>query len=397
VVAALSVVGGCFFTGLYRNLRPRSRVALILQLSSVFGLVLLLQGVFGYIGTAIEVSRWVTLIGVSLNFLAVVVWRIVYAGLLKKIFLPAPVLFLGVDDVVCEIATDIAGRPELGFIVAGFLSDQLAPGSIVAGGGKVEGRIKDLATVIEKLQVRRIVAGMDGMQSPLPVAVLMAAKRRGIAVEESGTAYELICGRVCAKTFRPSQIVFNNEMAVRPGVMALQSVYSNLVGLLIFACAAPLLVLSMILIRMTSRGPALISELYAGMDGIPFTASRLRCTDIGNPEELTSVGRWLRALHLEYLPRVGNVVRGEMSLVGPAPVRVEFADHLSAMIPLFRQRQTVKPGLTGWTQIQTTETDLPDAIREIESDLYYTKYMSVALDAYILLHTVRGVLPFEER
>jgi putative colanic acid biosynthesis UDP-glucose lipid carrier transferase len=82
--------------------------------------------------------------------------------------------------------------------------------------------------------------------------------------------------------------------------------------------------------------------------------------------------------------------------VGPAPVRLEFAEHLSSLIPVYRQRQTVKPGLTGWTQIQVTEKDLPDAIREVESDLYYTKHMSVALDAYILLHALRGVLPFLE-
>jgi lipopolysaccharide/colanic/teichoic acid biosynthesis glycosyltransferase len=178
--------------------------------------------------------------------------------------------------------------------------------------------------------------------------------------------------------------------------MALQSIYSNLLGLLFFVCAVPVLALARVAIRISSRGPATISELCAGMDGIPFTASRLRCTETDNPRKATAVGRCIRALHLEYLPRIGNVVRGEMSLVGPAPVRIEFAEYLSALIPVYRQRQIVKPGLTGWTQINTTDTDLPDAIREVETDLYYTKYMSVALDAYILLHTLRGILPFEE-
>ena len=85
-----------------------------------------------------------------------------------------------------------------------------------------------------------------------------------------------------------------------------------------------------------------------------------------------------------------------MSLVGPAPTRMEFAEHLSALIPVYRQRQIVKPGLTGWTQIKTTETNLPDAIREVESDLYYTKHMSIALDAYILLQALRSILPLLE-
>jgi lipopolysaccharide/colanic/teichoic acid biosynthesis glycosyltransferase len=237
---------------------------------------------------------------------------------------------------------------------------------------------------------------MDEMRSHLPVAALMAAKRKGITVEEAGTAYELVCGRVCSRTFRPSQIIFGDELGVSPGVMALQSIYSNLLGLVAFICAVPVLAVARAVIRLSSRGPALISEQYAGMKGIPFMAGRLRCTEIDHPLRVTTAGRWIRALHLEYLPRIGNVVRGEMSLVGPAPVRLEFAEHLAALIPVYRQRQTVKPGLTGWTQIQMTEQDLPDAIREVESDLYYTKHMSVALDAYILLHALRGVLPFLE-
>jgi lipopolysaccharide/colanic/teichoic acid biosynthesis glycosyltransferase len=395
-MAALSVVAGCFFTGLYRNLQWRSRIALILQLCSVFGMVLLLQGAFAYVGTALEVARWVTLLAVSINFLAMVGWRIAYAGLLKALFPASPILFLGVDDVVCEIANAVAARPELGYSVAGFLSGTHPQGTPIAGGGKVEGPIEDLALIAGKLGVRRIVAGMDEMRCHLPVAALVAAKRKGITVEEAGSAYELVCGRVCSRTFRPSQIIFGDELGVSPGAMALQSIYSNLLGLVAFICAVPVLAVARAVIRLSSRGPALISEQYAGMKGIPFMASRLRCTEIDHPLRVTTAGRWIRALHLEYLPRIGNVVRGEMSLVGPAPVRLEFAEHLSALIPVYRQRQTVKPGLTGWTQIQTTEQDLPDAIREVESDLYYTKHMSVALDAYILLHALRGVLPFLE-
>jgi lipopolysaccharide/colanic/teichoic acid biosynthesis glycosyltransferase len=393
-VAALSVVAGCFFNGLYRNLQWRSRVAVILQICGVFGMVLILQGVLAYTGSRIQVARWPMLIGVALNFLVMVGWRIAYSRLLKSVFANERILFLGVDDVVCEIAAAVTELPQLGFSVAGFLSNKRPHGTPIAGGGTVVGRIDDLQAVVNELHIRRIVVG-DEMRE-IPVAALVAAKRKGIEVQESGTAYELVCSRVCARTFRPSQIVFTNELSARPGVMAIQSVYSNLVGLAVFVCAVPVLALARVIVRISSRGPSLLSEQYAGMGGIPFTASRLRCTDFNDTGKTTTVGRWIRALHLEYLPRVGNVVRGEMSLVGPAPVRVEFAEHLSALIPVYRQRYIVKPGLTGWCQIQSAYTDLPDAIRQVESDLYYTKHMSMALDAYILLRTLRGILPFED-
>jgi lipopolysaccharide/colanic/teichoic acid biosynthesis glycosyltransferase len=394
VVAALSVVAGCFFTGLYRNLQWRSRIALILQLCSVFGLVLLLQGAFAYVGTELEVERWVTLLAVLMNFVVMVGWRIAYARLLKALFPPSPILFMGIDDVVCEIATTVAARPELGFSVAGFLSETHPQGSEVAGGGRVEGRIHELPEVVDRLGIKRIVVGMEEMRQNLPVAALVAAKRGGIAVGEAGGAYELVCGRVCSRTFRPSQIIFGDELGVTPGALALQSIYSNLLGLTAYLFAVPVLAVARMAIRLSSRGRSLISEQYAGMNGIPFIASRLRCTEIDNPRKVTRVGRWMRMMHLEYLPRIGNVVRGEMSLVGPAPVRLEFAEYLSSLIPVYRQRLTVKPGLTGWTQIQKPDPALPDTIREVESDLYYTKHMSIALDAYILLHALRGVLPF---
>ncbi len=395
-IAALSVVVSCFFNGLYRNLQWKSRVALVLQLCSVFGMVLLLQGVLAYTGGGLQTGRWVMLCGVALNFLVMINWRIAYAALLKKIFPTEPILFLGVDDVVCEIASNVAARPELGFSVAGFLSESPALGTKVAGGGSVVGTIDNLTELVDELKVRRIVAGTEEMRRRLPVEALVGAKRKGIAVEEAGSTYELVCGRVCSRTFRPSQIVFANELAVAPGVMAMQSIYSNILGLVAYICAVPVIAVARLAIRLTSRGPALLSETFAGLNGIPFVASRLRCAEMDNPDKVTAMGRIIRALHMEYLPRVGSVVRGEMSLVGPEPVRVEFAEFLSSTIPIYRQRQTVKPGLTGWTQIQTAETDIPDAIRSVETDLYYTKHMSIALDAYILLHALRSVLPLGE-
>lgn len=396
-IAAVSVIAACFFSGLYRHLQWKSRVALILRLCGVFGMVLLLQGAFAWSDSRFQMARWVALIGVTLNFLLMVAWRIGYAALLRKLFSTEPVLFLGTDDVVREIAARMTERPELGFAVAGFLSDSQPAGTVIAAGGQVVGGADDLPDAARRLHVRRIVVGMEEMRRQLPVAALVAAKRSGIRVEEANSAYEAVCGRVCSRTFRPSQIVFTNELTARPGMMAIQSVYSNLAGLLAYACAVPVLALARIAIRATSPGPAMLSEEYAGMNGIPFIASRLRCTDIEHPEKVTAAGKVIRALHLEYLPRIGNVVRGEMSLVGPAPVRIEFSQYLSSLIPVYRQRQIVKPGLTGWTQIQTRETRLRDVIREVETDLYYTKHMSVALDAYILLHTLRGMLPFADQ
>ena len=395
-IASVSVVFGCYLNGLYRYLQWRSRVSLVLHLCNVFGIALLVQGLIAYYRPGLELVRDRMLLGAALNFAAMVVWRISYASLLNRVFAVEPVLFLGTDEVLREIAVQMSERPELGFRVAGFLSDTLELGLPLAG-AEVVGAPTDLIGTIRRLRPRRIIVGMDEMRRRLPVAVLRSAKKKRIIVQDGGTAYELVCSRVCSRTFRPSQLIFANELPSQPSAMALQAIYTNLMGLAAFACSLPALIMAAAMVRLTSRGPAFIAETRLGLNGIPFSTSRLRCAVVGDPGRETKAGRLIRMLHLEYLPRVINLVRGEVALVGPAPLRPEFAECLAEMIPFYRQRQSVKPGLTGWTQIQSGPDALPDALREIEYDLYYTKHISLALDAYILLHTFRGMLPFYER
>jgi lipopolysaccharide/colanic/teichoic acid biosynthesis glycosyltransferase len=363
----------------------------------VFGIALLVQGLIAYIEPGQELVRYVMFIGVAFNFAAMVAWRIAYASLLARVFAAEPVLFFGTDDVLREIAAKMVERPELGYRIAGFLSDELAPKTLIVEGGEVIGGSRNLLDLVAKLRPKSVIVGMHEMRSQLPVAALMSVRKTGVVVQDAGLAYELVCGRVCSRTFRPSQIIFANELARRPSAMALQSIYTNLLGLTAYVCAIPVLVAATVAIRLTSRGPALLTETRLGLNGIPFTTSHFRCTLTGDPARETRLGRFIRFLHLEYLPRVINLVRGDVALVGPAPLRPEFAECLAELIPFYRQRQSVKPGLTGWTQIQTGPGELQDALRELECDLYYTKHISLALDAYILLRTIRGMLPFNER
>ena len=143
------------------------------------------------------------------------------------------------------------------------------------------------------------------------------------------------------RTFRPSQIIFANEMAQRPNSLALQSIYTNLVALVAYVLTLPILALTALAIRVSSSGPAFITEQYAGFNGIPFSASRLRCTAEDDPSAPAGVGALIRALHLEYLPRVINLVRGEMALVGPdAAEPDQSAEALSDLSPFYRHRQS---------------------------------------------------------
>jgi lipopolysaccharide/colanic/teichoic acid biosynthesis glycosyltransferase len=395
-IAAFSVVFGCYLNGLYRNLHWRSRVFLILHLCSVFGIALLIQGLVAYVGIGFELPHGAMLAGAALNFMLMVMWRITYTALLNRVFASERVLFMGAGDIAREIAAGMSEHPELGYTVVGFLDDQRARGEWIEG-GQVVGGLDSIEQCVRSLRAKTLIVDDQEMRSNLPVAALTSARHQGVTIYDAGAAFEMICRRVCSRTFRPSQIIFANEMAQRPNSLALQSIYTNLVALVAYVLTLPVLVLAALAIRISSSGPAFITEQYAGFNGIPFSASRLRCTAEDDPSQTTGIGAVLRALHLEYLPRVINLVRGEMALVGPEPQRIEFADALSNLIPFYRQRQVVKPGITGWTQIQNAPGSVTDALRNIEYDLYYTKHFSLPLDAYILLYTIRAILPFQDR
>jgi lipopolysaccharide/colanic/teichoic acid biosynthesis glycosyltransferase len=169
--------------------------------------------------------------------------------------------------------------------------------------------------------------------------------------------------------------------------------------------ALPLIALSMAVVKLTSRGPAFYSQTRLGRGGRPFVLYKVRtmahdCERLTGPRwatpgdpRVTPVGRLLRATHLDELPQLFNVLRGEMSLVGPRPERPEFVAQLERAIPYYRDRMAVRPGVTGLAQVQLPpDADLTSVRHKLACDLYYVQRVSLWLDLRILLSTATGVL-----
>jgi len=161
-----------------------------------------------------------------------------------------------------------------------------------------------------------------------------------------------------------------------------------LAGLLLLAVLLPPIALA---IMLTSRGPVLEAHQRLGLNMVPFMLYRFRCRRADG--RLTAAGRWLRRLHLDALPQLLNVIRGEMALVGPRPHRPEFIPVLMEQMPYYGQRHAVRPGIMGWSQLNCDYGPMRDAREALEYDLYYIKHVSPALDAHIILHSSLG-LPF---
>jgi exopolysaccharide biosynthesis polyprenyl glycosylphosphotransferase len=168
---------------------------------------------------------------------------------------------------------------------------------------------------------------------------------------------------------------------------------------------SPFILLTALAVRLSSSGAVLYRQTRVGLDGALFTVYKFRSMRIDaelatgavwaqkDDPRVTKVGRFLRAIRFDELPQLFNVLKGEMSIVGPRPERPEFVKALSEQIPYYRQRHCVRPGITGWAQINYKYGDtLQDTITKLEYDLYYIKNMSMALDTYIIFHTLKAML-----
>ncbi|MDQ6705032.1 MAG: sugar transferase [Acidobacteriota bacterium] len=392
LLVALSILFGLYLNQLYDKGRLTSRKSLLLQLCNVFGIAFIVQGLLGYLGEGLRLPRLVMIAGTASCLGALLLWRIFYSGYVWKLFGTNQVVFLGTSEVVQEIAGEILARPELGMSVAGYVDDDCKPGSLMVGGA-VLGPASELKRIADRVKPRRIIVGMADWRNRLPIKSLLEISASGIVIQEAAAAYEETCGRVCSREFRPSQIIFDNELRSRPGSVALQSVYTNLIAIVSIALSLPVFIAIGIALKAGSRGRVLTAEERVGFNGLRF---KLRSFRVLGPDLLpTPFGGWLRRTHLENLPYLFNVLRGEMALVGPTPERPEFVGVLMQYFPFYQQRHTVKPGITGWSRLQEgLNRSRLNSLAGLEYDLYYTKHISLALDMYILFHWLRSRWPF---
>jgi sugar transferase (PEP-CTERM system associated) len=397
-----SVLFGLYFLDLYTNLRVKSNIMLVQQLCLVVGVVFLGQALINYIDPLLSLPQTVVIAGSALVLTALPLWRILYSSVVLRGVGAQRILFAGNSPVVAEIANRLIERPELGFNPIGYLADQESATLLPV---PQLGVLKDLREVVAHTHPDRIVVGLSERRQRLPVYDLLDLRLSGIPIEEVASTYEMAFGRVCTSELKPSQLIFSAELGPRRHSVRLQRLYSFLIALVGTIVTAPLMMMVAILIKLTSPGPILYRQTRVGHRDVPFTVYKFRSMRADaeaktgavwaktDDPRITRFGKWMRKVRLDELPQFFNVLRGDMSIVGPRPERPEFVKTLNEQIPFYRQRHCVKPGITGWAQINHKYGDsLEDTIIKLEYDLYYIKNLAPSLDAYIIFHTLKVML-----
>jgi len=401
VVATLIL--GIYLLGLYQRIRVDTPWELIQDLLLTFGVAFLVQAFVTYSRSVLVLPRWLMLCGSLFSGIFILYWRWMYSQLLVRYSGKQRVLFLGDTPLVRRVAAFITEAPERGYEVIGCISPR--PGPDFPGGNPLA-LTNDLYHDIQRYCPDRIsVAGSDELD-PAIREQLLNCSMIGLNVESVGTLHEILFDRVAIETVTVNQLVFSPFFRPRHLASALQEVYGRLVALVGILVTWPLMLLAALAIRLETGTPVLFRQTRIGKNGVPFTFLKFRSmhTDadkrLGGPvrakendPRITRVGKWIRLTRIDELPQFINVLRGEMTLVGPRPEMPEFEAELVHQIPLYTQRHRVKPGITGWAQIHhIPEDSLENTVRKLEFDLYYIKHMSPLLDFVTMLHTVRVIL-----
>jgi len=267
------------------------------------------------------------------------------------------------------------------------------------------GTFAQLPQIVKEYDIQRILICQADRRGKLPMLDLLELKFRGVKIEEGADFIERTTGKILASELRPSQMIFASGYCLTRRTLLLKRLLDVVGASLGLILASPLLLISALAVKLTSKGPVIYSQERVGAYGKPFLMHKFRSMRIDaeadgkpvfaaeNDPRVTLVGRFLRRTRLDELPQLWNVLCGEMSLVGPRPERPIFVEQFEERIPYFRQRLFVKPGVTGHAQVRCRySAALEDHQEKLEHDLFYIKNVSVLFDLSILIDTVKVVL-----
>lgn len=404
-LATVFCLGSFYLFDLYDFLAMYDRRELILRLIQALGLAwVLLAAVFYFVPT-LTMGRGILLIALPLALVLMVTWRISIHWILGHPRFGERILIVGSGETAVELAREVLQRPDAGFRITGFVDNrpELIGQSLI--NPTVLGTLNDLTGLVNEYKVDRIIVAMNERRGQFPVRELLDLSLTGnVSIEESTSFYERLTGRVDLGMLRPSWLIFSGRKRQARISAIVRAVAHRAVALIGAILSLPLALLTALAIKLDSPGPVLYSQERVGKGGRPFMVYKFRSmrTDAEKngpvwasqtDNRVTRVGRFIRKTRLDEIPQFWNILKGEMSFVGPRPERPHFVAQLAQEIPFYEQRHLIAPGLTGWAQINYPYgASIEDARKKLEYDLYYIKNQGLTLDAIVLFETVKTIL-----
>jgi len=401
-----------YYFDLYNSSILTNRREVVTRLVGVLGCTFVALAVLYYTFPDASLGGTVLWTGIFLIALAVPLWRSCFFMLNRSARFAESTAIYGDGPLAAPLMDAIAQRPELGLRVAGYVGSEPQ----IAGIPTVDPN--DLTEFVKSQGVRRIIITMGDRRGKLPVGELLKLKAMGIQIQDGPEYYETITGKIPLESLRLSWLLFSPGFHVRAPLRFYKRVFSFVFGSIGVILSSPFMAISALAIRLDSEGPVIFRQERVGELGVPFTVYKFRtmytsskaqpaaakdpndpaANHIGTPAQyddprITRVGKWLRRTRLDELPQLFNIVKGDISFVGPRPVPPHEEEECAAVIPFYKERWLIKPGATGWAQINRGyNATIEDHKDKLAYDLFYIKNVSVGLDIYILFATIKILL-----
>ena len=396
-----------YYADLYDFRRIADRRELLVRIIQALGGASFVLAAVYYWFPATMIGRGVFFMAAAFVTVFVSGWRIAFEWLSNRVGPRQRLLLVGTGSAAIKLEQELLERRQaLGVEIVGFVdSDPESFARRPGEGVQMIGRIEDIPAIVKARGIDRVVVSLADARGKLPMEKLLDMKLQGVAFDHLASVYEEFTGKIAVENLRPSWLIFSSgfhDTRARRAAKRAIDLMASVFGLMV---AAPIMLIVALLVRVSSPGAVLFRQTRVGRMGKPFTLYKFRSMRADaeaatgavwaqpGDTRVTGLGRFLRKSRLDELPQLWNVLKGEMSLVGPRPERPEFVEQLTRDIPFYGQRHTVRPGVTGWAQVRYKYgATKEDALEKLQYELYYIKNMSLALDIVIMFHTVKTML-----
>ncbi len=388
-----------YYFDLYDSIVLSNRREVITRLVGVLGCSFVSLSALYYVFPELRLTGSTLWVGVAIVGITVPAWRKLFSLLNRSARFSERAILYGDGPLARPLMEEIAARHELGVRVIGFVGQTTEP---LASIPRFDD--EDLIGMVDQNNVQRIVVTMGDRRGKMQVDKLLKLKTRGVYIQDGPEYYESITGKIPLDSLRLSWLLFSPGFHVRTALRLYKRLFSLILSTLAIILTSPVMLLAAVAIRLNSPGPAIFRQNRVGENGKLFTVYKFRSMYEGSDKKkltpaqfddarVTSVGKWLRRTRVDELPQLFNIVKGDMAFVGPRPFVPEQEEECASKIPFYKERWLVKPGATGWAQINRGyNVTLEDNREKLAYDLFYIKNVSFGLDLFIMFSTIKILL-----
>ncbi len=384
--------------------RPASDT--IARIVQAFGLGCIILGLVYFVWPAVIISTKIFWMCCFAVFLVVFAYRSFYDLVLDRRLLVEHVVLLGTGNLAADILSEIGSKRDSGSKIVGFIGRDWKDSPDFPNIPICQD-VKDMIDFCRQVKAERIIVALDDRRGKTPIAELLKCKLEGMPIEEGVGFYERLTGKILVEEVNPAWLIYSDGFRQERLVIVIKRLLDIFLSLFGLLCLLPVSLVSGLIIKMESPGTVFYSQKRVGAKGKVFKVHKFRsmrsdAEEAGpvwamkNDCRVTRFGAFMRKVRIDEIPQMWNVLKGEMSFVGPRPERPVFVEQLTQNIPYYSLRHSVKPGITGWAQIcYPYGASEEDALRKLEYDLYYNKNLSIQMDLWIIFQTIKTVL-FQE-